>query len=170
MRSPRRYAPRRRLSANVRLRVRDRLLNNSLGALRPVFVEQRGQLRSPRSEHWRATITVCAATGRLRPPRASWQHFFTTRSTAPLMVCQKVSFGTNHVRLGAVQVQESSRSSAPLPSWLPPLPARIAVRFLPRRPPSLCRVGRPNRAAHSDAREASRLVSPSQSRAGGRGR
>ena len=117
-----------RVIANVRLRVRDRPLNNSLGALRPVFVEQRGQLRSPRSEHWRATITVCAATGRLRPPRTSWQRFFTTRSTIPLMHFRTVSSGDSPVCLSAERVRRFSRSCALLPSWpaSPSVAARLA--------------------------------------------
>jgi len=112
---------------NVRLRVRDHPLNNSRVALHHAFREQRGQLRSPLSKHWRGTTAVCAATGRLRPPRTSWHRLFTTRSTAPLMLFRTVPFGDSHVRLSAVRVRRFSRSGAVLPSWAASLP--VAARF-----------------------------------------
>jgi hypothetical protein len=108
-------------------RVRDHPLNNSRVALHHVFGEQRGQLRSPLSEHWRTTITARAASGRLRPPRTSWRRFFTARSTAALMLFRTVPFGSSHVRLSAAPVRRFSRSGALLPSWLASLP--VAAGF-----------------------------------------
>jgi hypothetical protein len=107
--------------------VRDHPLNNLRVVLHRAFSEQRGQLRSPLSEHWRATITACAATGRLRPPRTSWRRLFTTRSTAPLMLFRTVPFGSSHVRLSAAPVRRFSRSCALFPLW--PASLSVAPRF-----------------------------------------
>ncbi len=112
---------------HVRPRVKDHPLNNSRSAQHHVFGEQRGQLRSPLSEHWRGTTAACAASGRLRPPRTSWGRFFTTLSTTPVMVFPTVPFGDSHVRLSAVRVRRFSRSGALLPSWPASLP--IATGF-----------------------------------------
>ena len=100
----------------VRPWVNDHALNKSRVALHHVFLEQRSQLRSPRSGHWRGTTAVCAATGRLRPPRTSWQRFLTARSTSPLMHFRTVSVGGSAVSLRAARVRRFSRSGALLSS------------------------------------------------------
>lgn len=107
--------------------MRDHPLNNSRAALHHAFDEQRGQLRSPLSEHWRGTTKVCAATGRLRPPHTSWYRLFTAQSTAPLMLFRTIPFGDSHVRLSAVRVRRFSRSCALLPLWSASL--SVAARF-----------------------------------------
>ena len=125
------HAVTRPLNCGVRPRVRDHPVNNYRVALHHVFGEQRGQLRSPLSEHWRGTTAVCAASGRLRPPRTSWKRFFTARSTAPLMLLREVPFGDSHVRLGAARVRQFSRSGVLFPSWLASLP--VAAGFASAR-------------------------------------
>ena len=115
------------VTGHVRPWVKDHPLNNSRVMLHHVFGEPRGQLRSPLSKHWRGTASVCAATGRLRPPRTSWHRLFTTRSTAPVMVFRTVPFGDNHVRLNTGRVRRFSRSGALLSSW--PASRSLAPRF-----------------------------------------
>ncbi len=112
---------------DVRPRVRDRPLNNSRVTSHRALSEQRGQLRSPLSKHWRGTTAVCAASGRLRPPRTSWHRSFIARSIPPMMFFREVPFGDSLVRLGTVKVRRLSRSCTLLPSWLVSL--QVAARF-----------------------------------------
>ena len=116
------------VAADVRPWVNDHPLNNFRVTWHHVFREQRGQLRSPRSEHWPGAITVGATTGRLRPPRTSWQRFFTARSTSPLMHFRTVSVGDSPVCLRAARVRRFSRSGALLPSWSASF--SVAARFV----------------------------------------
>ncbi len=138
--------------------MRDHPLNDSRVALHRAFGEQRGQLRSPLSEHWPATITVCAASGRLRPPRTSWQRLFTTRSTVPLMVFREVPFGNSHVRLSGVQVRRFSpvrRAASFVAATALPFASRFSYVHAGSRISAVC--GQPNRALHADGREAAHL-------------